>query len=182
MMRFFSLAFILIVIQLSFESCRKNYTLSENQKILFQYSYTRDAENSDNQGYIIDYDGNILTYNRPEKWNFADRNSVLTQAQVAENLRFCNTTGKKVPSEELNKYERYIINLASSKVSAKKISGKGKGTFNYYCFTYSSTDSTYRQITIRTHGDIVCENLNFFSRKVTEWMNLILEGLPIRQL
>ncbi len=172
----------MLALQLPFEGCRKNYTLSEDQKILFQYSYNNDNTSRVNQGFIIDKDGNILTYNQPEKWNFPDLNAVLAQVQVAENLRYCKTTGKRVPHTELDKYESHIINLASSKVSAKKSATTGKGTSAYYCYTFSSEDSTYKQVIIRMHGDLECENLNFYSRKVAEWMNLILQGLQIRQL
>jgi hypothetical protein len=181
-MRFFIPACLLITSLFTFEGCRKTYTLSEDQKILFQYSYIRDSGNTENQGFIIDKEGNVLIYNQPEKWNFPDQGSILTQAQVAENLKSCTGTGIKVPPAELKKFESYIINLAASKVSARKTTGTEKGTFNYYCFTYSSDDATYKQVTIRTHGDFVCENFNFFARKVAEWMNLILQGLPVRQL
>lgn len=181
-MRFIVILSFLVVTQLSFEGCQKGFVLSEDQKILFQYSYVNNTPGIKNQGYIIDNEGNLLIYNQPEKWNFPDKNSALAQAQVAENLTYCTATGIKVPQSELQRYIRYIINIASSKVTARKSVASGAGTFNYYCFSYSEENSTYRQVTIKTQGDFECENLNFFSKKVVEWMNQMMQDLPLQHL
>jgi hypothetical protein len=164
---------------ITLESCRKGNGLSDDQKILFQYSYVNYAWGLNNQGFLIDNEGNLLVYNQPEKWNFPDKNSTLSQAQVAENLTYCTATGRKVTDAELQKFASYITNLAASKVTNKKAVAADMGTFNYYCFSYSPGSSSYRQITIKTQGDFECENLNFYSKKVVEWMNQMLQGLSI---
>lgn len=181
-MRLIVLLSILVAIQLSFAGCRKGPVLSEDQKILFQYNYVNYSGGIRNQGYIIDNEGNLLVYNQPEKWNFPDRNSTLTRAMVAENISYCTVTGIKVPQSELQRYIRYIYNIASSKVTARKSVTANTGTFNYYCFSYSEDNSTYRQVTIKTYGDFECENLNFYSKKVVEWMNQMMHDLPVRPL
>jgi hypothetical protein len=161
------------------ESCRKGNFLSSDQKILFQYSYVNYAWETNNQGFLIDNGGNLLIYNQPEKWNFPDKNSTLTQSQVAENLSYCTATGRKVTEAELQKYASYITNLSASKITAKKSVAADMGTFNYYCFCYSEGGSAYRQVIIKTFGDFECENLNFYSKKVVEWMNQMMEGLSL---
>lgn len=181
-MRFIVSISILVVTEVALNSCRKGVVLSEDQKILFQYSYVNSALGKNNQGCIIDNEGNLLIYNQPEKWNFPDKNSVLTQAQVAENLSYCSSTGIKVPQSELGRYIRYIKNIASSKVTARKSVAADKGTFNFYCFSYSGENFTYKQVTIKTLGDFECENLNFFSKKVVDWMNQMMQELPIHHL
>jgi hypothetical protein len=53
------------------------------------------------------------------------------------------------------------------------------GTFNYYCFNYSEGNSSYRQVTIMTVGDYECENLNFHTNKVVDWLNQMMQDLPV---
>jgi hypothetical protein len=173
---------LLVLLQISFQGCQKVAVVSNDQKILFQYSFVNSTWGIKSQGYVIDNEGNILVYNQPDKWNFPDKNSMLTRAQVAENLSYCTPTGKKVPQSELKKYTGYITNITSSKVTAKKNVAAGMGTFNYYCFSYSAENSTYRQVIIKIHGDVECENLNFYSKKVVEWMNQMMQGLPLQHL
>jgi hypothetical protein len=178
-MRFFILLTFIVISAASVESCRKGNGLSSDQKILFQYSYVNYAWGTNNQGLIVDNEGNILIYNQPEKWNFPDKNLNLTEAQVAENLSYCTSTGRKVTDAELQKYASYITNLAASKVTAKKTVAADMGTFNYYCFSYSSGTPSYKQVTIKTMGDYECENLNFYTKKVVEWMNQMMQGLSV---
>jgi hypothetical protein len=170
---------ILVFCIATFESCRKVNVLSSEQKMLFQYSYVNYAWGSNNQGFIIDSEGNLLLYNQPEKWNFPDNNSSFTQAQVTENLSYCTATGRKVTGAELLKYTGYIKYLAASKITAKKNVAADMGTFNYYCFSYSEESSSYRQVTIKTAGDYECENLNFYTNKVVAWMNQMMQDLPV---
>jgi hypothetical protein len=172
------LAFIFISLA-AVESCRKGNSLSDDQKILFQYSYVNYALGINNQGFIVDNEGNILLYNQPGKWNFPDKNLNLTQAQVAENLSYCTSSGRKVTDAELQKYAGYINNLAASKVTAKKTVAADMGTFNYQCYSYSSGSSLYKAVTIKTLGDFECENLNFYTKKVVEWMNEMMQGLSV---
>jgi hypothetical protein len=178
-MRFVILLTFIVLSTALLDSCRKGNIISGDQKILFQYSYVNYAWGTNNQGFLIDNEGNLLIYNQPEKWNFPDKNSTLSQAQVAENLSYCTATGRKVTEAELQKYASYIVNLAASKVTAKKAVAADMGTFNYYCFSYSSGSSSYRQVTIKTLGDFECENLNFYTKKVVEWMNQMMQGLSI---
>jgi len=178
-MRLLILLSFLVFTSAALESCRKGNVISSEQKMLFQYSYVNYAWGSNNQGLIIDTEGNLLLYNNPEKWNFPDNSSTLTQAQVKENLSYCVSTGRKVTGAELQKYASYIANLAASKVTAKKAVAADMGTFNYYCFTYSEGSSSYREVTIRTAGDFEFENLNFYTKKIIDWMNQMIQDLPV---
>ncbi len=179
-MRSFLNYFILIPFLLSLGGCQKTAVMNENQKILFQYSYLNSAAGNINQGFIIDNEGNLLIYNQPEKWNLPDKNSVISQAQVLENLSMCTLTGKKVPEAELLKHTKNIINIASSRVTARKTIAPRSASYGYYCYVYNGGNSTYRQVTVKTAGAFESENLNFYSRRIVEWMNQMLQGLPLQ--
>lgn len=169
----------LIISLLLFTACKKIHVVSEGQKIFFQYEYVNYSSGFQHYGFIIDNKGNVLTFNEPEKWNFPGSNKILTQAEIEENISSCTPSGKKIPENELKKFVNYIDNIAASKVSAPRTRHRASkaGTLSYYCFIFSESDSEYKVVTVKTEGEVECENLNFFSRRVIEWMRDINRSL-----
>ena len=175
----FSKILYLVVIILLFSGCKKTYLLSEKQTIVFQYEYVNYAWGYQHNGYIIDNKGNILTFNNPEKWNFRDKDMILTEKQVAENITKCQLTTRKIPSDDLRKYSGYINNMASSQLTASKNVAADAGTAEYVCYQFSETSGTYKGYIIKTEGDFTRENLNFYSKKVVHWMKEISNSLVL---
>jgi hypothetical protein len=171
-----TIAVILFIVLLS-GGCQKDYILSEGQKLVFEQSYINNAWSYQHKGFIIDNEGNILTYDNPERWNFPDSDNILSQEQVNENLKMCKPSGEKIPVSELRKFTNYIDNIASSKVSAPKYRGADMGSRGYYCYLYSEATSTYKEFIIKIEGDMECENLNFYSKRIVDWMNDIQKVL-----
>ena len=168
---------LLLLLIILFSGCQKDNAVNEDQKILFQYSYTNWAWVPNNQGLLITGDGSVLLYDNPEKWNFPDSQNELTQAQVEENLSYCTPTRLKIPQGELQKYAKFINNFASSKVSAPVSRGADMGAFSYLCFQFSKSSNNYKTVTIRVRGDWEYENLNYFSKKTVDWLDIIRSEL-----
>jgi hypothetical protein len=169
MKRFTWKIFVFIII-LFIAGCKKNNVISEKQTILFQFEYVNYAWGYQHNGFIIDNEGNILSYSNPEAWNFPDKNLSISEESISENLSKCLQTGKKIPAEELQKYSNYIRNIASSKVTAIKAIGADAGTSEYLCYQYSNETRAYKGSLIKMEGDLTCENLNFYSKKLATWM------------
>lgn len=163
-----TILFFLLIVTLT--GCKKNYLISDKQEILFQFEYVNYAWGYQHNGFLIDKEGNILTYNNPEGWNFPDKEFGLTVNQVLENINICKLSGKKVSKSELQKYTNYIENIASSKVSALKNVAADAGSIKYICYLFSEDSGMYKGSIIKMEGDFTCENLNFYTKKVTTWM------------
>jgi hypothetical protein len=161
--------------------CSKNNPPAEKPAILFQLEYINHAWGYQHAGYIIDGDGNILRYKNPEAWNFPSVDSCLTPEEVSDNMARCTSTGKRVPPEELFKYSRLIKNLSLSEVSAVKNVMSDAGSTEYLCFRYSEKLGKYRRYIIKKEGNSTCENLNFFSKRVSSWMKNLNDSLNIRK-
>ena len=155
---------------LLFTGCKKNYVISNKQALLFQYDYINYAWGYKHNGFIIDSEGNVLKYNNPENWNFHESDSTLSEAQISENIMMCTRTGIKISDEELHKYSSHIKNIASSKVTALKNVAADAGSAEYLCYQFSEKTKTYSCYIIKMEGNFRCENLNFYSKKVVEWM------------
>ncbi|MCE5345887.1 MAG: hypothetical protein LLG13_06295 [Bacteroidales bacterium] len=153
--------------------CKKNPVISDKQDILFQFEYVNHAWSNQHNGFIIDNEGNVLAYNNPADWNFPDSEFSLTETQVSENISMCINTGKKIPKEELQKYSKFIRNIASSKITALKNTGINIGSLKFVCYQYSESSGMYKGCLIKMEGDFSCENLNFYSKKIVTWMREI---------
>ncbi len=165
---FFSLFTILFI-----TGCKKNMVISENQIILFQVDYINYAWGYLHTGFIIDSEGNVLTYKNPEDWNFPDKDFSINQNQIKENISKCTSSGIKIPKAELQKYAHHIKNISSSKVTALKNVAADAGSIQYTCYQFFEKSGTYKSCLIKMEGDFTCENLNFFSKKVSIWLKSI---------
>lgn len=159
-----------LVTALILNGCRKNFILSDSQDILFQYEYQNHAWGSVHQGYFIDREGNILVYNQPVNWNQPDKDGIIYQDKLLENLDQCTISEKSVSSSELEKFIRHIPGIASSKISALRETGADMGSHSYICYKFDETFNVYKGYLIKTEGDHTAENLNFFSKKIVTWM------------
>lgn len=176
----YGLAVVLILLTQS--SCKKEQVRvqSQNQKILFQYDYSNAAWGVQHYGFFIDNEGRVVKYENPEDWNDYDKDYVLSEEDVAENIRRCVDTGERISPDELQKYSGYIRNIALTKVSAKRNVAKDAGKIEYICYLYSKTSGSYKGSLIRMEGDYTCENLNYYSRKVSDWLKDVSEKITAK--
>jgi len=47
----------------------------------------------------------------------------------------------------------------------------------YICYQLQEKSGTYKGYIIKKEGDFTCENLNFFSKKVTTWLKSINDSV-----
>lgn len=168
---------LMILIGLILTGCGKNFILSDDQEVLFQYEYQNNAWGAQHEGYFIDKEGNVLKYKSPEEWNHPDNDLIIYLDQLSENLDRCSIAETVIPEAELEKYSRYISNISSSKISAPKQSGADMGSHRYICYKYDETFKVYKGFLIKLEGDITRENLNFYSKKVVSWMKDINQNI-----
>jgi hypothetical protein len=177
MKTFFIYIIIVLLIAYTFSGCKKNVVIDEKQAILFQVDYVNYAWGYKHNGFLVDNQGNILTYKNPQVWNFPDKDFNLSESQVRDNIGNCLNNGKKIPNEELKKYANHIKNISSSKVTALKNVSADAGSIEYICYQFSEKTGIYKGTLIKMEGDFTCENLNFFTKKVTTWLKNINDTL-----
>jgi hypothetical protein len=174
LMKTFQINIFAILLTASFITCcKKNAAINEKQAILFQVDYVNYALGYQHNGFIITNQGNVLTYQNPQNWNFPDKDLKLSESQVRDNIGNCLNSGKKISIEELKKYANYIKNISSSKVTALKNIAADAGSTEYICYQYSEKSGTYKGGLLKMEGDFTCENLNFFTKKVITWLKNI---------
>jgi hypothetical protein len=176
-MQYQSIIKYLLIVSVLAAGCRNNLYQDKKQEILFEMEFVSYSPLYQHRGFIIDGVGNVLVYNNPETWNFPDRDLRISENLVEQNLSVCEYTGIKVSHTELQKYSNHIKNLAASKISAVKTVSGDSGITQFICYEYSEGRGTYKGCIIKMEGDLKCENLNFFSKKIVDWMKEINSSL-----
>lgn len=170
----------LFLLTIALAGCKKNSSISDRQAILFQVDYLNYSVSYQHNGFYIDNEGNVLVYNNPDRWNFPDRELRISASQVAENLTMCTHSGMKISKEELIRYAGHIKNISATKITAIKNAADDTGSTEYICYQLSENNEMYKGSIIRMEGDFKCENLNFFSKKVADWLKNINTNLSLK--
>ena len=88
----------------------------------------------------------------------------------------CTHSGIKVHNEILeNTADTFGIVL--SKVTAEKNTGADMGKIQYLCYQYDEHSHCYKGAVIKMEGDFTKENLNFYSRKIANWLKSVADSL-----
>ena len=169
------LIFLLSILHIT--GCKKSIVTNEKQAILFQVDYVNYAWGYQHNGFILDGDGIVYTYKNPPDWNFPDKDFNISENEVEDNIRNCTYSGQKIPSEELKKHAGYIRNISLSKITALKNVAADAGSLEYTCYQFSEKTDTYKGCLIKMEGDFTCENLNFYSKKVTGWLRSVKDTI-----
>ena len=169
----------LVIVVLFITGCNKKPGTDGNPAIYFQFDRLNYAWGYQHTGFLINNEGKILTYKNPQNWNFPDNHLILTDSQIRDNIGNCVFSGKTVPQQELKKFASYIKNISSSKVTAMKKVAADAGTIDYICYRFSPDSNNYKGYIIKREGDFTCENLNFYSKKVSVWLKNINDSLTI---
>lgn len=148
--------------------CKKHdYTAVSQEVILFQYDYSSSSEHS---GFLIDSEGNVYTYSNPSEWNHPDSDMEISREQAEENTGSSVFSGIKIPGEELLKYAKAIDFIASSRVTAPRKNSAGEGSTRFICYQFDESAQKYKGYLIKSEGEVSRENLNFHSKRVSQWM------------
>jgi hypothetical protein len=169
--------FLLFMLIVASCGCKKTGNVNDAQIILFEVEYVNYAWGYQHNGFIIDINGNVYTYDKPEGWNFPANDRELGNEEIAENLSKCTLSEYKVPMDELKKYSLYIRNISQSSVSAMKNSGYDMGSLEYVCYQASPSSGMHRRYLIKMEGDFTCENLNIYTKKVASWLKDVSEAI-----
>ncbi len=169
-----------VIAVISLTGCNKKPAINNKQTLYFQFEYVNSARDHQHTGFLIENDGRVMTYRNPQGWNFPDKYYSLTESQVRDNMGNCLFSGITISQTELNKYVSYIKNISLSKVTAIKKVAADAGTTDYLCYMFIPDSNIYKGYIIKKEGNITCENLNFYSKKVSGWLKSINDSLTVK--
>lgn len=147
-----------------FDSLPHGYYTLEHENWAWGYSHS---------GWIIDTDGNVMTFDLPSKWNREDSLGYISESALLENISYCNKKAEKVSKRKLYKHNQLIAGAANGKISLHDNTTADMGTRQYTCYWYDETRNLYKRVILKIEGDMEAVNESKNAAKIVDWMKKI---------
>jgi hypothetical protein len=146
--------------------------VQEPQEAYFGVVYVNFAWGNHFRGFIVNKEGKVLTFDKPQNWHEFDENSGLTSQQLLENLSGTTASNVRIPAEEFQKYSAKVHSVDHSGLSKPQEVGADGGTTRYYAFRLEN--GTYKPILLRQTGDIQIQNKSETATEMAAWLERIM--------
>lgn len=162
--------FLLPIIFLILLGCNKE----EFDSIPHGY-YTQEYKNCawgiQHSGWIIDSDGKVMSFDKPNMWNDVDLQGYISKDQIIENIANCDKKINRISKKRLLEKNKLIKDAALGTFSDTLIAACDKGKMDYYyCYLYDNTLGMYKKIRLSTEGDDEYHNESSAAKTIDAWM------------
>lgn len=160
---------ILFILFFSVTGCYKeNFNKTPNG--YYTLEQTNYAWGYHKSGWMIDMQGNIMSFNLPSKWNYTDTSGFITENKLIENISNCENKIGEISKNELYRFS-FLINKAIEGNMTEKINvGNDAGQYQYSCYKFDANSGLYKKVILSVEGDFRYHNENFEAIEISEWM------------
>ena len=161
------------VIILLFLSCNKEKYDSIPHGY-YTVEYTNMAWGYQYNGWIIDADGNVMSFNLPtSNWNGTDSLGFISETDLLNNIAMCDTSIEKVTERKLYLNNKLIQGAAMGTLTEKKNTSNDAGSTKYSCYYYDIEMDAFKKVLLNVEGDWSYHNESTEAKKITTWMKKI---------
>lgn len=165
--------YLILLIFLSVLSCKEEIP-TPKQKIFFEKHYLNEAWLPQSSGYLIDSLGNVLEFKWLEvfhQWYDPDSAGYVSSIDMDKNISFCQTINYHINPDTLNFYVNKIYLASKGKISNPEHVMADAGITTYSAFIYDERTIRYKQVLIRTEGDIYINNSTSEAEQLYRWLS-----------
>jgi len=165
--KYIPVLFLLILI-----SCKEEFPALK-QKIFFEKHYVNMAWIPQSTGFLIDSLGNVLEFKWVEVshiWYDPDSTGHINSANMNKNISFCQIQNYQINPDTLKYYINNIIASSSGIISEPQHVMADAGTTTYSAFIFNEKTNQYKQILLKTDGDISRTNSSSEAEKIYKWL------------
>jgi len=160
----------LIILPLLLSGC-KPYN---HKAIYFEYySYSASCFSERYYGWIMDQDGNILSYQKPQMEVPADMNGYVAPDSIDKFISRCNTVIGKINVHEVAKHKDLIASVVLAKTIKEGRLTYGDQRCCYYCYWYDPIKRKYKKILLREQSQCSLKNIHPNAKTLESWMYAI---------
>ena len=176
----------LSVLSICFTRCEQNLNntsdLSDSeQEVFFLYEYTNMAWGFQNYGWIIDSEGNINCFDKPERFFRGDSMGVITAAQMDSNLMYTDSACYKISKKELLEKASLIHEASLGNISDPENEMYDAGIAQYSAFKYNRIEKTYKKVILYQWGDWMLDNDAPAAHELHQWMDTLYYRMQIKE-
>lgn len=176
------LGFIVFIIgTLFFASCTKehdNLQLNlnfEKDTVYFQFEYRNYAWGYQHSGFIIDQQGNIYDYTKPDNWNFPEDNQISLD-DFKDNLAKAQVRLTQIPVSELTQMVILAHAAKNGELTEVKYVMADAGEDTYSIYIVKDGEQTLTKYLLQMRGDLYQKNTSSAADTITNWLIGFREG------
>lgn len=146
------------------------------QKIYFEKHYVNLAWLPQSSGFLIDSLGNVLEFKWVEvfhEWYDPDSTGYVSSVNMDKNILFCQIQNYHINPDTLKFYVSKIYVASKGIISVPQHVMADAGTTTYSAFIFNEKTNQYKQVLLKTDGDIFIQNSSSESEKIYQWLNRI---------
>jgi len=163
---------IILICCLSFFACHdENIVLK--QKVYFEKHYVNTAWIPQSTGFLIDSTGTVKGFSWVEVshvWYDPDSTGTVSAANMDKNLSFCQTIYSHIPPDSLALYIRKIQAAARGIIAVPQHVMADAGTTTYSAFIFDQKTNSYKQVLLKTTGDMLTLNTAPEAEQIYQWL------------
>jgi len=167
--------YILIFFLLVLASCKEDIPVLK-QKIYFEKHYTNMAWLPQSNGFLIDSTGTVMTFNWVEVshvWYDPDSTGTVSSTNMDKNISYCQAANYHINADTLKLYVDKIYGASKGKISVPQVVMADAGTTTYSAFIFDLKTNRYKQVLLKTDGDIYTTNSAPQAEEIYQWMRRI---------
>jgi len=167
--------YILILFLVGLISCKEEIPVL-NQKIYFEKHYVNMAWIPQSSGFLIDSTGNVRAFKWVEVshvWYDPDSTGTISNANMDKNISYCQTINSHINPDTLKVFIDKIYQASKGKISEPKLVMADAGTTTYSAFIFDKKTNRYKQVLLKTDGDISTTNSAPESEQIYRWLSRI---------
>jgi len=165
-------SFIILIFCLTLFACHDENRVLK-QKVYFEKHYINMAWIPQSTGFLIDSTGTVRGFSWVEVshiWYDPDSTGTVSAANMDKNLSYCQILNSHINPDTLALYIRKIPAAANGIIAAPQHVMADAGTTTYSAFIFDEKNNRYKQVLIKTTGDILTLNTAPEAEQIYQWM------------
>ena len=153
-------------------ACEKQeYDAPEDQPVFFEYHYINYAWGFQENGWLIDQEGNIRSFNNPADYRQGLKGATLSLEDLEHNLGLTDSIIGNLDDGDLEKYIHYIPAAAEGEIGLSRSIAADAGSSVLSCYLYDPEMNAYQYVFLAQSGDWEQFNLSREAEKLVDWLS-----------
>lgn len=142
----------------------------EEQPVYFQYHYINYAWGFQENGWLIDKEGNVRYFEYPDQFRHPGSTGMLALEDLEYNLAQTDSVIASIDAKELDDYLSYIPGAAEGEIGEPAQIAADAGSATLSCYFYDEEEDAYRYVFLAMSGDWEQFNRSAEAEQLVKWL------------
>lgn len=170
---------LMLLMLLALSACEQelkdDYEIPGDQAVLFEYHYINHAWGYAENGWLIDSEGNMHSFEFPKDFRLPDSTGYISEEDLHHNLSQCTSIIGSVEQKDLEYYSGLISGAGEGEIGSPENIAADAGSAVLACYMYDRNKDIYQYVFLAASGDWQQANDASEAEILVEWLKDIGE-------